>query len=48
MGPERLKKGVGFLPYVFYEGLIPGGILTRRLKVSPQALDKDQALTSIV
>jgi len=48
VGPERLKKGVGFVPYVFHEGLVPRGILARGLKVSPQALDEDQALASVV
>jgi len=48
VGSERLKKGVGFVPYEFHEGLIPHGILTRRLKVSPQALDKDEALAPFV
>ena len=48
VGSERLKKGVRFVPYVFHEGLVLLRILTRGLEVSPQALDEDQALASIV
>ena len=48
VGPERLKKGVGFVPYVFHEGFVFRGILTGGLKLSPQPLDEDQTLASFV
>jgi hypothetical protein len=48
VGPERLEKGVGFVPYVFHESFVFRGILTRGLKLSPQSLDEDQTLASFV
>ena len=48
VGPDRLEKGVGFVPYVFHEGFVFRGILTRGLKFSPQPLDEDQTLASFV
>jgi hypothetical protein len=48
VGPEALKKGVGFVPDVFHEGFVLRGILARGLKVSPQALNEEEALATFV
>ena len=42
------EKCIGFAPYVFHEGFVLHGILTRGLKFSPQALDEDQTLATFV
>ena len=34
MGREALKKSVGFVPYVFHEGIVFRGVFARGLKVS--------------
>lgn len=48
VGVERLKKGIGFAPDAFREGLVFHRVLACGLKFDPQALDARQTLVGVV
>jgi hypothetical protein len=45
---EPLTEGIDFSPDAFHEGFVFHGILSRRLKFSPQELDARKTLASFV
>ena len=48
MGAEGLKKRVGFPPYAFHKRFVFHRVLTRGLKLRPQALDEGQTLAAVI
>ena len=48
MVAEGLKKGVGFPPYAFHKRFVFHRVLTRGLKLRPQALDEGQTLAAVI